>query len=151
MVYVHNHISSQLYSLFRIQRTCFHGNIADIQSYFEGKGARKCADSENIAEYAVEVVGQAGPNGRSWPEIWNDSDECKAERAEVDRIVAERSAQPDNTDEELKTKYAAPLMVQTRLLTQRVARNFWRDSSYGFGKIFTISLVALFNGFVSPA
>lgn len=43
--------------------------------------------------------------------------------------------------------YAAPLLEQTRLLSLRIGRNFWRDSSYGYGKLFTVVLVALFNGF----
>jgi len=137
----------RLLLLSRGGRTCYHGDISKIKSYFEGKGARNCEDSENIAEYAVEVVGQPGPNNHSWADIWLASEECKRERAEVDRIVTERQNEPDETDPILKEKYAAPLSQQTRMLSMRVARNFWRDASYGYGKIFTVVLVAIFNGF----
>lgn len=130
----------RLLLLSRGGRTAYHGEISGIQKYFEGKGARKCGSTENIAEYAVEVVGGAAPGGKTWADVWNGSEECKSERDTVDRIVSEGATKPDETDPELKEKYAAPLWTQTTMLSVRVARHFYRDASYGYGKLFTVVL-----------
>ena len=124
-------------------RTSYHGDVSDIKQYFESHGGRKCGEHENIAEYAVEIVGRPTKDGKTWPDIWSESEERKQLLQKVKDIVEERKTKPDETDPTLMREYAAPLSQQTFHLTRRVARNFWRDASYGYGKIFTVVIVAI--------
>jgi hypothetical protein len=121
--------------------------VQDCTKYFESHGARTCGDEENIAEYALEVVGQPSSCKKSWGELWNGSDEYKKVQQEIDSIIKERSGRnQENDDPDVNRVYAASTMEQIRLLSLRMARNFYRDSSYGYSKLTNLLLVGIFNG-----
>lgn len=75
-----------------------------------------------------EVVSEPGSSGQTWPEVWRGSAECSQIRKEVEALVAERKPQPPV--EEDGRQYAASTWTQTKLLTVRVGRHFYRDASY---------------------
>lgn len=65
---------------------------------------------------------------------------------EISRIKAERSKlEPPKQD--TQHEFAAPVWTQTAMLTQRTFRQYWRDPSYLYGKLFVAVIVAIFNGF----
>lgn len=130
-------------------KTAFFGRVSDCTKYFESKGARRCGPEENIAEYALEVVSQLNKNKTAWGDIWLDSEEHQAIQHEIEAMVKDRSSKDRKareTGDDVNRVYAASLLTQCRLLTVRIARHFYRDSSYAYGKIANVFLVGLFNG-----
>lgn len=130
-------------------KTAYFGPVSECTKYFESHGARHCEDDENIAEYALEVVGQPSSCKKSWGELWKESEESRKVNEDIDAIIKERSGSSnsgdsDNTD--VNRVYAASLFEQTKLLTMRIGRNFYRDSSYCYGKLVNVLLVGIFNG-----
>ena len=120
--------------------------------YFEDRGAH-CDPSANPAEFLLEVgtgKGTGAVDGRNmdWHAVWKDSDEAKAIRDEIMHIEEERShadIKHDNADDD--KEYAAPIWLQTKMLTMRVWRNYWRDASYGYSRMYAFLLNGIFNGF----
>ena len=46
-------------------------------------------------------------------------------------------------------EFAAPVLLQTQMLTKRLFTHYWRDPSYIYSKIFVSFAIGIFNGFVS--
>ena len=42
-------------------------------------------------------------------------------------------------------------MTQTYHLMMRIFRQYWRDPSYYYGKLFVSVIIGIFNGFVSTS
>lgn len=132
-------------------KTAYFGPVTECVKYFESHGARHCDDDENIAEYALEVVGQPSSCKKPWGQLWKESEEHKKVIEEIDNIVRERSSQRGSQEagEDVNRVYAASILEQTKLLTLRIGRNFYRDSSYAYGKILSNVFVGIFNGCVT--
>lgn len=59
----------------------------------------------------------------------------KAVQNHLDEIVEEYGSKPPILRDGDDREYATSTWTQCRLLTIRVAKNFWRDPSYAYGKI----------------
>ena len=74
---------------------------------------------------------------KDWYGLWKASDEFKVFQNEIDAYHAEShgkvSAADAAPDSELG--YAAPIMTQLVLVTQRAFQHYWRDVDYLMGKI----------------
>ncbi|ODQ56128.1 ABC drug exporter AtrF [Saitoella complicata NRRL Y-17804] len=124
-------------------------NGKDVIEYFGQHGAH-CDPNANVAEFLLEVgVGnvRVGNEKKNWNKVWRESKECKSIAQEIEDICASRKDAADPNANVVQHEYAAPLWEQCKILTQRTWRNYWRDSSYGYGKIFTSVMVGIFNGF----
>jgi ATP-binding cassette subfamily G (WHITE) protein 2 (PDR) len=131
--------------------------------YFVRNGAPPCPKGENPAEWMLSVIG-AAPGSHTeidWHATWNGSPEKVGVRAHLDEIKAtrpheasaERSARPEPTPKELKIQksqykeFAAPFLVQTRVVVRRVFQQYWRTPSYIYSKFFLSIAISLFLGF----
>ncbi|TIC28832.1 ABC multidrug transporter [Wallemia mellicola] len=135
-------------------KVVYQGPVGDngsaIVDYFKRIGARECQPHENVAEYAIETIAygrDAKGNKVSFSDLYRDSEEATNVLKEVDRINAEKSQKPKELNKMMTRTYSQPLAVQCKLLSERLLKNYWRDSSYGYGKLFTTVIIAIFNGF----
>ncbi|KAI6783459.1 ATP-binding cassette transporter ABC1 [Emericellopsis cladophorae] len=134
-------------------KTVYFGDIGEhsrtLLDYFEASGGRKCSDSENPAEYILEIVNHGtNDQGKDWHQVWNDSEHKRASRAELDAIEAERRGQnrPDANPEEYR-EFAMPLRAQTWIVTKRIFQQYWRMPSYILAKFLMGMACGLFIGF----
>lgn len=122
---------------------------AAVIKYFSDRGF-VCPPQKNIAEFILEIA--AKPRRREdgsrvdWNAEWRDSENAKSIKQEINAICGDRGKQPE-PDKKNQHAYAAPVWTQTTMLTQRVFRQYWRDPSYLYGKLFTSVIVGIFNGF----
>ncbi|KAI5467658.1 ABC-2 type transporter-domain-containing protein [Mariannaea sp. PMI_226] len=122
----------------------------DIVKYFSDRGA-VCPPQKNIAEFILETAARPHkrPDGTKidWNEEWIRSDEAKRINDEID-MIKQNQLQP-STVQETKghNEYAASTWLQCVELTKRMFRQYWRDPSYLYGKLFTAVIVGIFNGF----
>lgn len=135
-------------------RTVYFGDIGensrDMLGYFEGKGARKCGEQENPAEYLLEI-GNSGANaeGKDWHTVWKESEQRAAVDAEIDRIHAEKQNQAVAGDDDPSShaEFAVPFADQVWAVTHRVFQQYWRMPSYIFAKFMLGIAAGLFIGF----
>ncbi|KIW13112.1 hypothetical protein PV08_08299 [Exophiala spinifera] len=127
-------------------------NSETLVNYFEKHGARHCTESENVAEYILEVVGPeaaAAQGNLDWVDIWRSSDENKAILEELERINAERSQATANQtlSKEDNSQFAMPVATQTYYNTVRAFQQYWRTPGYIWHKLALGITSALFIGF----
>lgn len=123
---------------------------SSVIKYFADRGF-VCPPAKNVAEFILETAAKSGRNGSGksvdWNEEWQNSEQNRQILEEIRRIREERSKLPvpgTGTQHE----FAAPASVQTVMLTKRMFKQYWRDPSYYYGKLFVSVIIGIFNGFV---
>ncbi|KAJ5719667.1 ABC multidrug transporter atrF [Penicillium malachiteum] len=122
---------------------------SSVIKYFADRGF-VCPPSKNVAEFILETAAKATQrNGKQvdWNEEWRKSEENRELLNEIQRIKTERSKLPIEESGSTHYEFAAPTMVQAELLTKRLFIQYWRDSSYYYGKLFVSVIIGIFNGF----
>ena len=120
-----------------------------VIKYFGDRGFH-CPPSKNVAEFILETAAKGTQrNGKQvdWNEEWRNSDQNREMLSEIERIRTERSKVPVEASGSSHYEFAAPTTTQTLQLTKRLFKNYWRDPSYYYGKIFVSVLIGIFNGF----
>ena len=124
-------------------------NGSAVNKYFADRGVY-CPPQKNIAEFILETAakGAKRSDGKrlNWNKEWANSQEQTAILAEIAQITAERSKLPapkSNTQH----AFASPVWLQTTTLSRRLFTQYWRDSSYLYGKLFVAVITGIFNGF----
>ncbi|EAW08667.1 ABC drug exporter AtrF [Aspergillus clavatus NRRL 1] len=121
----------------------------DVVRYFADRGV-VCPPSKNVAEFILETAAKATTtkDGRKvdWNEEWRNSEQNRRILDEIEQIREERSKIPV-TENNIPYEFAAPTTTQTLLLTQRIFKQYWRDPSYYYGKLFVSVIIGIFNGF----
>ncbi|KAJ9137096.1 Abc transporter [Pleurostoma richardsiae] len=135
-------------------KTVYFGDIGNdsrtLLDYFEAKGARKCGDKENPAEYMLEIVNKSvDGQGRDWHTAWQSSSEREAVDTEIERIHNEKRNESSAAAEEpdSNSEFAMPFSTQLMLVTHRIFQQYWRMPSYIFSKIMLGIAAGLFIGF----
>ncbi|KAF7557576.1 hypothetical protein G7Z17_g604 [Cylindrodendrum hubeiense] len=120
-----------------------------IVKYFADRGA-VCPPNKNIAEFILETAARPHkrPDGTkiNWNDEWLRSDEAKQVNDEIDALRRNQEQQ-DNQDAKHYDEFAASTWLQCVELTKRMFKQYWRDPSYLYGKLFTAVIVGIFNGF----
>ncbi|KAL5392982.1 hypothetical protein PMIN06_006396 [Paraphaeosphaeria minitans] len=125
-------------------------NGKDVTRYFADRGA-ECPPSKNIAEFILETA--AKPVKRkdgsriNWNEEWAKSSNNREMLEEIERVKSERSKKAFENEHGDATEFAAPVWLQTTMVTKRVFTQYWRDPSYLYGKLFVAVIIGIFNGF----
>ncbi|KAF2266390.1 ABC drug exporter AtrF [Lojkania enalia] len=127
-------------------------NGQDVIKYFAERGVQ-CPPNKNVAEFILETA--AKPTKRAdgtrinWNEEWRNSPNSQEVLKEIDRIKAERSkiTSSSTSAQSEVHEFAAPVWLQTSMLTKRIFIQYWRDPSYLYGKLFVSVIVGIFNGF----
>lgn len=127
-------------------------NGHDVIKYFGDRGVQ-CPPSKNVAEFVLETA--AKPAKRkdgskiNWNEEWLKSANNQEMLLEIENIKSSRSkfVADNKKDGEQESEFAAPVWLQTTMLTKRVFVQYWRDPSYLYGKLFVAVIIGIFNGF----
>ncbi len=132
-----------------------------VVKYFGDRGVH-CPPGRNVAEFLLETAIKGGrrPDGSriNWSSEWRSSPENKVLLAEIQQLKADRAkatatpaAPADGTAPEAAAthphEFAAPVTTQAVLLTKRMFIRQWRSPSYIYGRLFTATVVGIFNGF----
>lgn len=125
----------------------------DVTKYFADRGA-VCPPNKNVAEFILETAARPHrkPDGTkiNWNEEWAQSEEAQRVIEEIDSLKQTRSLAtevPDSAEMRAVTEFAAPTWLQSVELTKRMFKQYWRDPSYVYGKLFVAVIVGIFNGF----
>ncbi|KAF2108995.1 ABC drug exporter AtrF [Lophiotrema nucula] len=125
-------------------------NGGDVIKYFADRGVH-CPPNKNVAEFILETAARPvkRPDGTriNWNEEWKTSANNEEMLKEIERIKAARSKQVSSEPSHEEFEFAAPVWLQTTMLTKRVFVQYWRDPSYLYGKLFVAVIVGIFNGF----
>lgn len=128
-------------------------NGQDVIKYFADRGV-DCPPTRNVAEFILETaIKSPRVNGKriDWNKEWRESSNYQGVLAEIDRIHRDRqqnvSGNDDSHNKTATREFAAPMWLQTTLLTKRVFLQQWRDPSYLYGKLFISVIMGIFNGF----
>jgi len=124
-------------------------NGSAVIKYFADRGV-DCPPSKNVAEFILETAAKGGKraDGKrlNWNNEWRSSAENKELLAEIDKINSERSSKP-GAQADTQHEFASPIWLQITTLTKRMFRQYWRDPSYLYGKLFVSVVIGIFNGF----
>ncbi|KAF2716971.1 hypothetical protein K431DRAFT_316157 [Polychaeton citri CBS 116435] len=126
-------------------------NGSDVINYFAERGIQ-CPPEKNVAEFILETAARPHrrPDGTkiNWNEEWRTSDHAQRVIEEIEGLKLTRSkTQPEEVRKEQQRQYAASTWTQTTELTKRMFRQYWREPSYVYGKLFVAVIVGIFNGF----
>lgn len=126
-------------------------NGSDVIKYFADRGVQ-CPPSKNVAEFILETaakpIKRADGSKIDWNEEWRSSPEAQAVVEEIEGLKLTRSKTvPEAVRKEQQQEFAAPAMLQTTELLKRTFRQYWRNPSYIYGKLFVAVIVGIFNGF----
>jgi ABC-type multidrug transport system ATPase subunit/ABC-type multidrug transport system permease subunit len=126
-------------------------NGKDVTKYFSERGV-DCPPHKNVAEFILETA--AKPHKRKdgkkldWNEEWVNSQQAKDVLEEIDGLKLSRSkTQTDAKKKDAEKEFAASTVLQCTELLRRTFRQYWRDPSYLYGKLFVSVIVGIFNGF----
>ncbi|KAK9463807.1 ABC-2 type transporter-domain-containing protein [Lipomyces oligophaga] len=124
-------------------------NARTLIDYFERNGSDPCPPNANPAEWMLSVVGAAPGSAilKDWGDIWVESPERVAVRAELEMMKQELSAIPPKTDPSSYKEFSASYWLQFKIVFVRVWQQLYRTPSYILSKIGLCFLVALFIGF----
>ena len=121
------------------------GNSRTLLDFFERNGGRPCDDSENPAEYILEMV-TASKSGQDWHQIWKDSPE-KGDMVEQLREMQTEGPRDSNaggmSDIDTSKEFAVPFKTQLWHVTARVFQQYWRTPSYIYSKLGLSTLSSL--------
>lgn len=143
----------RLLFLARGGRTVYFGpigeNSKELTSYFERNGAHQCPPDANPAEWMLEVIGAAPGHttDKDWPEIWKQSPEKSAVKAELAQMTRDLSTKPRAESAAGTGEFAVPFSTQLYVCTKRVFEQYWRTPSYIWSKVFLCTATAAFIGF----
>ncbi|KAH7053456.1 multidrug resistance protein CDR2 [Macrophomina phaseolina] len=130
-------------------KTVYFGDIGDnaatVKDYFGRYGA-PCPHDANPAEHMIDVVSGSLSQGRDWNKVWLESQEHQKMTEELDSIIAEAASKPSGIVDD-GHEFAAPILEQTKLVTQRMSLSLYRNTEYINNKFVLHIGSALFNGF----
>lgn len=126
-------------------------NGKDVINYFSERGV-DCPPEKNVAEFILETAAKPHkrPDGTKidWNEEWRNSHQAVEVIEEIEGLKLTRSkTQQSEVRREEQKEYAAPVLLQCTELLKRTFKQFWRDPSYVYGKLFVAVIVGIFNGF----
>ncbi|KAK9372202.1 ABC-2 type transporter-domain-containing protein [Lipomyces chichibuensis] len=134
-------------------KTVYFGEIGEnsktLTSYFERNGSHHCPPNANPAEWMLEVVG-AAPGSvavKDWAEVWMESPERAAARAEIDQMREELSKLPLKSDETSTKEFSVGYAEQFLTVLKRVCEQYYRTPSYIWSKVGLVTSTGLFIGF----
>ena len=108
---------------------------SDVIDYMSKYG-RPCGETENPAEYFLDVIGAGSRNTQTgdWAQIWLDS-EIRAKRRPLLEEVTSRSPKAQRSLAKYDGIYATPYYVQLSAILRRTWLYYWREPDYGTSKL----------------
>ncbi|CZT45851.1 probable ABC1 transport protein [Rhynchosporium secalis] len=143
----------RLLFLARGGSTVYFGGVGKdshiLTEYFERNGSVKFGLDDNPAEKMLEVIGAAPGSSTEidWVDVWRNSPERQAVKAELARMKETLSQNPVSEDPTALDQFAAPPIVQLKAVVLRVFQQYWRTPSYLYSKTALCTSIGLFIGF----
>ncbi|KAJ5902715.1 hypothetical protein N7495_003243 [Penicillium taxi] len=124
-----------------------------IKEYFGNLGA-PCPPGTNPAEYMIDVVSGNIVPGVEWHQKWLESSQHQYMVSHLDQIISDAASKPPGFDDD-QNEFATPLMMQIKIVTQRMSLSMYRNTGYVNNNLFFTSfwlrLFAIYNViFISP-
>ncbi|KAJ8115109.1 hypothetical protein OPT61_g3162 [Boeremia exigua] len=133
--------------------TFYNGPIGKSgQSVFEYFGKHGCTaeESKNVADFIIEVgTGTVKPPDNhdiDWSAAWSASHEAKNVLETIDRLCDAQSADPNDTFTGSSFSFSTSIFYQSKLLTLRNLRQFYRIAEYTYARLYASFIHAAFNG-----
>ena len=103
--------------------------------YFSKYG-RTCGETENPAEYFLDVVGAGSRLNvtNDWAQIWTNS-EPREKRTPILNAMASASSIAQQVPTRYDQTYATSFFVQLRVILHRTWLFYWREPDYGTSKL----------------
>ena len=103
---------------------------------YMSKYGRPCGETENPAEYFLDVIGAGSRNTQTddWAQIWMDS-ETRAKRRPLLENVTSTSPTEERSLAKYDRTYATPYYVQLFVILRRTWLYYWREPDYGTSKL----------------
>lgn len=114
-------------------------NCSTLLPYFEKHSGKKCAETDNPAEYCLDVIG-AGATATTkfdWHRLYLESEMHRQLVADLE-IYAHASDGKQVSAEDAERgnrEYATGLSTQFRLVLGRNFAHYWRSPTYIFAKV----------------
>ncbi|KIJ53326.1 hypothetical protein M422DRAFT_222683 [Sphaerobolus stellatus SS14] len=157
---IHQPSAELLYQFDRILllekggQTCYFGDVGKnaekLVGYFESNGGRPCGESENPAEYMLDVIG-AGvttPTEINWHDTWNKSPEKQHVHMMLENILLNQELSENlSLVNETQAQFSASFALQFSELTKRTLTSYIRMPRYLLSKFFLDISAGLFIGF----
>lgn len=125
-------------------KTIYFGPVGPSAStlleYFERNGGYQCPDDANPAEYMLEVIG-AAPGSHTdinWPEVWRQSPERAAVKAQLEEwkdVLSNQEPPLTLQGNTSYTEFAASFPFQLLQTLVRIFQQYWRTPGYIYAKI----------------
>jgi hypothetical protein len=87
----------------------------------------------------IDIVSGDMSKDRDWAQVWSDSDLCKEQREELEKLKQSGSESQDKREDE-GDEYASSTLTQLKLVTKRASIQLWRDTDYVVNKASTVSM-----------
>uniref|UniRef100_A0A8H7N2E3 ABC multidrug transporter atrF n=1 Tax=Bionectria ochroleuca TaxID=29856 RepID=A0A8H7N2E3_BIOOC len=127
-------------------------NGKDVIDYFSRRGA-VCPPGKNVAEFILETAARphkkADGSKVNWNDEWVKSDEAQRVLEDIEHFKSSRSQEvaAGSASANGHKSFAASTWLQSVELTKRMFKQYWRDPSYIYGKLFVAVIMGIFNGF----
>ena len=110
------------------------------------KYGRPCGETENPAEYFLDVIGAGSRNNQTddWAQIWLNSETREKRKSLLDEVASVSPSQQGSLAQYDRT-YATPFYVQLSVILHRTWLYNWREPDYGTSKLFLNIASSLFN------
>jgi ATP-binding cassette subfamily G (WHITE) protein 2 (SNQ2) len=97
----------------------------------------------------LEAIGAGDPNynGDDWGDIWERSEQAKAQQDEIQRLLSKRRGAETAGVLKDDREYAMPLRTQIVAVVKRCFTAYWRTPQYMIGKMSLHIITGLFNTF----
>jgi len=115
------------------------GAVKNLNEYFSKNGVEIPKDV-NPAERMIDIVSGDMSKDKDWAQVWSDSDLCKEQREELEKIKSSGSEGADVREDD-GDEYASSTVTQLKLVTKRASIQLWRDTEYVVNKVSTCPTV----------
>jgi ABC-type multidrug transport system ATPase subunit/ABC-type multidrug transport system permease subunit len=126
-------------------------NSETVLQYFGDRAARRCMDTENPAEYLLDMIGNTNSHELDWPCLWDASAQANQVSAELERVANSSSSETSPGNDAVQARkrgaYPVPLMSQLPIVCVRVFQQYWRSPTYIASKFILGVAGTLFIGF----
>jgi hypothetical protein len=112
------------------------GAVNHLQEYFSEHGVDIPKDV-NPAERMIDIVSGDMSKDRDWAKVWSESDLCKQQREELEKLKQTGSEVQDHREDD-GDEYASSTVTQLKLVTKRASIQLWRDTEYVVNKASTV-------------
>ena len=132
-------IFDSLVLLVRGGKLAYDGPMGDRCSAaidYMSKYGRPCGETENPAEYFLDVIGAGSRNTQTddWAQIWLNSETREKRRPFLEQVTS-ISLTEQRTLAKYDRTYATPFYVQLSVVLRRTWLYYWREPDYGTSKL----------------